>query len=96
MATQIQNSFTQFQLTDEEFLAGRLLSTTQVQVIQNLRADKALQRLSINFDPTNPIFFAQQEAEISGAIAVLTQLLDANEDAIAEVMHMRQQQQDEA
>lgn len=81
MASQIINSFSQFSLTPEEQTAGELLTTTQVQVIRNLLAGEALKRIALTFDPTQPMQFAQAEAEIQGAIGAYTYLLEASEIA---------------
>lgn len=71
-----------FYLTPEEELQSALLNELQICGIQNQLADSVNDRLALDFDPLNPVVFAQNEAFLKGKIAVLTWLLDSNDDAI--------------
>jgi len=76
MARQLPNSFTRYQLSEEEQLKGQILTTENAHFIQNLISDAAESKLAMKFDPNNPLHFAQQEAELTGQIGVLKALLD--------------------
>lgn len=78
MAHLIDNSFSSYELTDEEFIEGSILSIAQKQVIQNQIVMFAEQKLDIRYDPNNPILFAQQEAEKKGAIDALKFLISTS------------------
>ena len=78
----IPNSFSYYSMTDEETLQGSILSIPQKQVIQNHLAKCAEEKLLLEYDPSNPSVFLQQEAYKRGQIDILTYLLD--ESSIAE------------
>lgn len=86
MATLDQsNSFQSWVLTDKETIQGCLLTTANVQVIQNQIAGYAQERLNLELDMTNPHRFVQQEADLKGKIAALRYLLDLSESATKQV-----------
>jgi hypothetical protein len=74
--TPINSTFTRFQLTQEETTSGQSLTSTNIAVIQNLICDCAEERLSLKYDPSNPIIWAQREAELQGQIGILKLLLE--------------------
>lgn len=76
MATLVPTSFTKYNLTQEEYIAGSNLSLQTQQVLQNLLADCAELKLNLIFDATNPSDFIQNEAMLSGKINILRELLD--------------------
>lgn len=76
MATQLNNKFTSFDLTPEEFKAGTILSLPQIQVLQNSLSEVALQKVELVYDPLNPVDFAQQVAYLQGKIDVLSLLIE--------------------
>ncbi len=85
MATREVNSFTSYELTEEEFLRGSVLSSEQLRVVQNDLVRAAEQRLNIVLDPKNIVAFAQQEASLQGQIAALRYIIDrsiASEEAL--------------
>ena len=81
MAVIQQNSFTSFNLTDDELKEGSKLTIPQIQVIQNLIATTAEDKLMLEFTPDKPLEFAQQEAYKRGQLDILRHLLDASEFA---------------
>lgn len=81
MATMIVNSFTTYELTEEEELHGTILTTAQEQVLQNKRAMIAEEKLALEFDPERPKDFIQQDAYKKGQLDLITYLLDASEAA---------------
>lgn len=79
------NSFQSWVLTDKETIQGCLLTTANVQVIQNQIAAYAQERLNLELDMTNPHRFVQQEADLKGKIAALRYLLDLSESATKQI-----------
>lgn len=83
MAILIPNSFSSYQLTDEEQTIGSMLTVTQKQVIQNHIASIAEEKLAIPFDASKPVEYAQRQAELTGQMGALNWLLDVAEAAEA-------------
>ena len=81
MATQIPNKFSEYSLTPEEQAVACQFSTLQRYFIQNEIAIAANEKISLTFDPQNPLRFAQQEAELAGKIGILEYLLAAHNSA---------------
>lgn len=79
MAHQIPSSFTRWSLTQEEQNSGQTLTTTNLQVMQNLICDAAERRIALKFDPSNPMMYAQEEAEIQGQIGILKFLCELSQ-----------------
>ena len=78
MAQLLTNTFAVYDLTEEEALQGSILTIQQVQVIQNLLAGAAEEKLNLELDPLNPVKFAQEEASLKGQIDILRYLLDTS------------------
>ena len=78
MAYLIANEFACYDMTEEEVLQGAILTITQKQVIQNLLAKAAEEKIHLEFDVENPNKFIQQEASLKGQIDILNYLLDAS------------------
>jgi hypothetical protein len=76
MAHKLNNTFTTFKLTEEEQASGQTLTTNNLMVLQNLMASAAEEKLALKFDPTNPMEFAQREAELMGQIGILRLLVE--------------------
>lgn len=72
----LPSSFTRYHLTQEETLAGQILTAQNIQYIQNLICDAAEEKLGLKFDPLNPMEFAQREAELMGQIGILKMLIE--------------------
>lgn len=81
MSFLIPSAFCSYQLTDEEFTQGSLLTTLQKQCIQNQISEAAIKKLNLKVDPMNPLSNLQQEAELQGTILSLQYLLTLSESA---------------
>lgn len=81
MGVLIPNSFSTYNLTDEEVLQGTVLTSLQLQVLQNLQAICAEEKLRIEFDVNNPASFAQQESYKRGQLDLLSYLINGSEAA---------------
>lgn len=79
MAHQIPSTFTRYSLTQEEQNSGQTLTTTNLQVIQNLICDAAEARLALTYDAANSVKWAQQEAELQGQIGILKLLVEMSQ-----------------
>ncbi len=79
MATLITNTFSAYHLTDQEALQGSILTITQLQVLQNQLAQVAEEKLALDFDPTNPTTYAQQEAYMKGQMDLLLYIIDSSQ-----------------
>ena len=83
MATLIPNTFSSYELTDDEQTQGSLLTITQKQVIQNHICNIAEEKLALVFDASKPTAYAQEEASLAGQIAALKWMIDISEAAEA-------------
>lgn len=72
------SSFLSYQLTTEEVAQACKFTELQRALIQNEIAIAAEEKVNLKFDPTNPLEFAQCEAELTGKIGILKYLLDLN------------------
>jgi hypothetical protein len=81
MATPKLNSFSSWELTPEEELAGARLTELQIKKIQNEIAIVAHSKLALSFDQNNTLKFAQEEAYFKGQLEILEYLLQQNEAA---------------
>lgn len=81
----IANSFTSYELTDKEALEGSVLTSLQMQVIQNTMASIAEEKIRLEYDHTNPVRFAQAEASLKGQLDILTHILNASTIAAEEL-----------
>ena len=76
MSMPIIDKFSSFQLTPEEYSSGSIYSLPQLQVLQNLLSEAAHARIALDYDPLNPVDFAQQEAFLKGKISLLSYLIE--------------------
>lgn len=81
----IPNSFSTYDLTDKETVEGSIFTDLQKKCIQNQLAMNAEEKLSLEYDPSEPATFIQQEAYKKGAIETLRYLLDASDAANVEI-----------
>lgn len=82
MAQLNQNSpFQSWVLSDNETFQGAILNNLQKQVIQNQICQVASQKLNLEFDPTNPSKFMQEEASLKGQMQALEYLLTFSAEA---------------
>lgn len=82
MSSIIANSFTTYQLTDEEVLEGSVLTIGQREVLHNLLSINAEEKLALEYDVTNPETFIQQESYKKGWIDCIQHILDTSEAVI--------------
>jgi len=90
MAQETGSLFTKYILTDEEELAGIQFTTEQRMYIQNIIADAAEEKVRLTFDPTNSHLFIQREAELQGTIRTLSNLLQAQDEYIQQLVQSQQ------
>jgi hypothetical protein len=91
MASIVPSTFTQYQQTEQEQLAGTLLSGEQKQFIQTQVAQIAEQRLAIVPDPNNYSDFIQQESFLKGQMEAYKYLLDCATASEARIANPEQQ-----
>ena len=84
MATPINNTYTTYDLSEEESLQGAILNDTQQQVLQTQLATYAEEKLAMPFDTQNPGVFAQQEAYKRGQMDAVTYILEMHAASIVE------------
>lgn len=80
---QVNNNFTQYQLTDDEQILGYHLSTEQRAVIQNDIAEAAIKRANIIHDLANPGKSLLEDAALKGQITMLQYMLSRADAVIA-------------
>jgi hypothetical protein len=81
MAHPIPNTFSSYNLTEQELKLGAQLSSLNVAVIQNLRSTIAEEKLNLVFTPNDVLSYTQQEAYLKGQLDILQHLLTSNEDS---------------
>ena len=79
MASLIPNSFSSYDLTEEEEIQGNLLTQVQKQVIQNNIVNLAEEKINLVLDPTLSTEYVQREAGLAGQIAALRYRLELSE-----------------
>jgi hypothetical protein len=72
----IPNSFSTYALTDDDVTQGSIFTIGQTQVLQNLLAVKAEEKLGLKYDIDKPTTFIQQEAYHTAQIELLQWLID--------------------
>lgn len=78
MVTQVINTFTQYELTEEEMDEAVMLSPLLRMYLQTRMAILAQEKLNAKYDANNPVRFAQLEAELTGKISIIDELLEAS------------------
>lgn len=91
MPTLVTNQFTSYTLSLREELEGSILSLLQKQVIQNELSLIASQKMALDYDPQNPIAFAQSEALLKGQLQVYNLLLDKSIEAESTLLKLAQE-----
>lgn len=81
----LQTSFSAFDLSTEEQTVGAVFTTVQKAIIQNQIATTAEQILNLQFNPSDPLLFAQSKAILDGALGAYRNLLYISEEAEASV-----------
>lgn len=78
MSVQITNSFTSYELTEQEELQGCIYTSVQLQVLQNHLAAYAEQKLTLDYDPEHKENFLQEAASLKAKIDLLQYLIDTS------------------
>ena len=78
----LPNKFSSYNLTEAQALEGSKLTTLQMMNIQNQISNLAITRTNLVLDMSDPISFAQEEAQLKGEMSALQFLLDASVTAI--------------
>lgn len=92
MAVQRANSFTSYELTDQEKKEAVKLSHFQILYLQTLHADTAEMLLGLRFTPNNVLGYAQEEAYLRGQLELVNFLL--KQDA-SETLERKREHEDE-
>lgn len=74
-------TFTHYDLTPKEILAGSILTLDQKAVLQNELAMIAENRINIDYDPQNPLKFAQDESFLKGQMSIIRVMLLRSQEA---------------
>lgn len=82
MATLEAGTFASWILTEEEEIQGIMYTVTQKQVLQNLLAVHAEEKMTLSFDPNDVLSFTQAEAYKRGQIDLLLYLIDSSDAMI--------------
>jgi hypothetical protein len=75
------SSLSSYNLSPEEQLAGHKLTPENTYVIQNHICELSEEKLALKYDPSQPMWFVQREAELQGQIGILKMLLGLSESA---------------
>lgn len=86
MAHLLANDFTSYSLSDEEEIQGSIFTIGQKQVLQNMLAAAAQEKIALVYDAKEPTFFTQQEASLKGQMDVLRHLLEVSDAAEASLI----------
>lgn len=81
MAHLIPNSFSSYEMTDEEELQAQVLTIGQKQLLQTKLSVVAEEKLALEVDPANINSFIQQEADLKGQMIILNWLIDCSNTA---------------
>lgn len=79
------NIFQSWVLTRQEYLTGSILTTLQLQCIQNQIAQLAQEKTLLKFTPNDLNTFLQREAELQGSISALQFLISTSAEAAKEL-----------
>lgn len=75
MASRIPTMFDAYELTEDESKAAQFFTDANILYLKTLRAVVAMEKISIEYDPKDPMKFMQNEAVLRGKIDVLTLLI---------------------
>ena len=76
MAHLTPNQFTSWDLDEEEERQGSMYTITQIQVLQNMQAAQAEEKIALEYNPADPDLFIQQEAYKRGQIQLIQFIID--------------------
>ena len=78
MSKILSNSFTSYELTEEQVLQGSIFNILQKQVLQNHLATFAEEKLALDYTPEAKDQFLQKEAYLKAKIDLVRYLLDSS------------------
>lgn len=78
MSKILSNSFTSYELTEEQVLQGSVFNVLQKQVLQNHLATFAEEKLALDYTPEAKDQFLQKEAYLKAKIDLVRYLLDSS------------------
>ena len=78
----VVNRFSQYELTEQEALQGKLLTDANQAVLQNELASVAEQRIALVYDVTNPNKFLQEDAYLRGQMELIEYLMQSHSSAL--------------
>ena len=82
-------SLTRLVLNEQESVAGHTFNSLNLAVLQNLIADSSETKINLEYDPTNPVKFAQDEAFIQGQLKILRYLIQMHEESQESYMRIK-------
>ena len=88
--------FTYWELSDEEVTSGSILSAEQYALIQNDISELAHRQVALKFEPTNPVKFAQEQADLAGEIVALKNILMRSDKVVSELQEIITSQEERA
>lgn len=90
MANLTIGTFTHWNLSSAEILQGSILSSQQKQVLQNELAQIAEQIVNLEFDASNPVAFAQNDAHLKGQMSIIRFLLLRSDESEQQLKNLAQ------
>lgn len=78
MAHLVPNTFSSYQMTEQEELQASVLMLDQEQLLQSKLALVAEEKLALQLDPGNISAYVQQEADLKGQMIIINWLLDCS------------------
>lgn len=81
------NQFTEYELTEQEQLAGAIFTENNLMVLQNLRSQQSSSILQMEVNPSDYPAYVQQEAFARGQLAMLDFILENHIQCLAEIMN---------
>ena len=76
MPQQVNSLFTKYEFSQQEFVSASHFTDDNRKLIQNEICKIAEEKVALQYDPLNPVQFAQREAELQGQIGILRYLLE--------------------
>lgn len=76
------NSFTSYDLSDEEVLQGSIFTNLQLQVLQNHLSSYAEEKVNLEYDPEHHDEFIRAEARLKASVELLTYLMETSEASL--------------
>ncbi len=85
MSVLIPNSFSSYDLSDDEYEIGCILTITQLQVIQNELALTAEVKLHLTFEQDSLDVYLRENAKLQGSLDALQAVIVRHETAVENI-----------